>query len=303
MEEKVLVTGANGFIGSHLVDKLIKQGFSVKCMVRKTSNLRWIDKCLVDCVCADMCDSGSLEEAVKDVDYIYHLGGTVRMVNSHRFYEINSTGTKNLVEAVKKKNPGIKKFVYVSTLAAGDAQGKEPVSHYGKSKREAEEWVKELEVYSIVRPTGVYGPRDTDFLRLFKMAIKGIFIKPRKSGDLSFIHVNDCVEGILNAGTGKVSFLSDGSRYSWDEVMKVLENILEKKIRCVVIPLTLIKVMGLIGTVFSKVTGTPVLLNMDKVKEINAGDWVVTDTSVKAEYHLESGLRDTYRWYREAGWL
>lgn len=304
MRKRVLVTGSNGFIGSHLVERLIENGCEVKCMVRKTSNLRWLNGLPFECIYADFRDPDSLQEAVKNIDRVYHLGGTVRVVHKNIYYEVNSGGTRNLIEAIKKVNPGIKKFVYVSSQAAWGPLGKGPVSHYGRSKAEAEEWAKKIDNYSIVRPVSVYGPRDRDFLPVIKMAAKGFFLKPRAGvGKLSFIYISDCVDGILNAEIGKEQFLSDGKDYTWDGFRGVLENIFSRKIRCIKLPKTLVKMAGMWGTVSGKLKGFPEKLNYDKVKEIFGGDWIVPDTPVKAEYDLESGFTETINWYTKTGWL
>lgn len=304
MKKRVLVTGSNGFIGSHLVERLLKNGCEVKCMLRKTSDIRWLEGLSFKSAYADFSDPGTLRGAVKDVDEVYHLGGTVRVIHSKMYYEINSNGTRNLIEVIKKVNPDIEKFVYVSSQAAWGPRGKGPVSHYGCSKAEAEKWVKELNNYSIVRPVSVYGPRDRDFLSIIKMAEKGIFLKPwTGAGRLSFIYISDCVEGILNAGAGKELFLSDGRDYTWDEFRKVLENVLNRKIMCIKVPKTLVRLAGICGTVSGKLKGFPAKLNYDKVKEIFGGDWVVPGTSVEAKYNLRSGFTETVNWYNKMGWL
>jgi nucleoside-diphosphate-sugar epimerase len=303
MSAQVLVTGSNGFIGSHLVERLLEKGSSLKCMVRRTSNLKWISGYPYKCVYADFRDPDSLREAVSGVDEIYHLGGTVRVVDNKTYYETNSRGTQNLAEAVEKYNPGIRKFVYVSSQAAWGPKDNGPVSHYGMSKAEGEKWARKLRNCSIVRPVAVYGPRDRDFLSVFKMAQKGFFLKPREAGLLSFIHVADCVDGIINAKPGEESFLSDGFSYTWKEVIGTLEKVFENNIKSINIPANLVRFMGWVGTVFGKIKGSPVALNSDKVREILAGDWVVPGTAVKAKYNLETGFEHTYRWYVESGWL
>lgn len=304
MSKRALVTGSNGFIGSHLVEKLVENGCAVKCMLRTTSDVSWLKDIHYECAYADFNEPDTLRKAVEGVDEIYHLGGIVRVVHRKVYYDVNSSGTRNLVEAVQKFNPDIEKFIYVSSQAAWGPMGKGPVSHYGRSKAEAEDWVKEIDNYSIVRPVAVYGPRDRDFLSVIKMAEKGIFLKPRTGvGKLSFIHVSDCVEGILKAGIGKELFLSDGKDYSWDEFREVLENILDKKIRCVKVPKTVIVLMGILGTMSSKINGCPAKLNYDKVKEIFGGDWVVPNTSIEAKHDLESGFAETFNWYKKMGWL
>ncbi len=297
----ILITGSNGFIGSHLAERLIDEGHRVFCMIRKTSDTTYLKGLNIEYTYCNFMIPDTLPSAVEGKDEIYHLGGVLRVANKERFYDVNSSGTRNLVNAVNKYNPDIKKFVYVSSQAAAGPVGKGPVSDYGKSKKMAENAVREIKNYVIVRPVPVYGPRDKDFLALFKMARSGIFLKPVQSGKLSFIHVKDCVEGIASTMPAEEKFLSDGNVYSWQEVANILKKVIKKRVHIIVLPVFLMKLGGAIGTTASKVTGKPVILNSDKVREMLA-DWGVNVNS-KAGYSLYDGFLDTFDWYKKHGWL
>lgn len=303
MGKNVLVTGSNGFIGSHLVEKLLAGGDTVNCMVRRTSNLNWLKDLEIKCVYGDFRDPAALEAAVRDKDEIYHLGGIVRSVGKKNFYKINSAGTRNIAEAVNKVNPEIRRFVYVSSQAAWGPLGMGPVSHYGMSKAEGEGWVKQVKNFSIVRPVAVYGPRDRDFLSIMKMAARGVFLVPGYPGKLSFIHIDDCVRGIINAPLGREVFVSDGKEYEWEDLRAALEKALKKRVHTVRLPETLVRMMGIFGSIAGRITGKPVPLNADKVKEILGGDWIVPESCVNARYSLEDGIKQTYIWYKNNGWM
>ena len=141
---KALITGGNGFIGSYLVERLLNHGYQVKCLVRKTSNLRWIKDLPVEFVYGDITDIGSLLPIVVDVDYIYHLSGALRANKPGEFFRVNHEGTTNLLEASRQRNPALKRFIYVSTQAAAGPSGTgiplteadlpRPISTYGKTK-------------------------------------------------------------------------------------------------------------------------------------------------------------------------
>ncbi|MGM0441464.1 MAG: NAD-dependent epimerase/dehydratase family protein [Elusimicrobiota bacterium] len=300
---KILITGANGFIGSHLAGLMVERDSRVYCMVRESSNLRWLEKLDVEYVYADLLKPDSLKKAVEGVDEIYHLAGAVRAVYNSKLYKINYRGTKNLVEAAKKYNSRVKKFTYVSSQSAWGPKNRGPVSHYGKSKKKAEDCVKNLKNFAIVRPAAVYGPRDRDFLSLFRTAEYGFFIKPLQAGKLNFIHVKDCTRGIADSPAGKEIFLSDGKNYSWDEVKKTFEKTVGRKIVTLVLPRKFVEAIGHLGSMTGKITGTPLSLNKDKVKEILAGDWVVPKSPVNVEFPLEEGFKNTYKWYKDKGWL
>ncbi len=301
---RVLVTGSNGFIGSHLVERLTGRGDDVVCMVRETSDTRWLKGISADYVCADLCSAESLKDAVCNVEKIYHVGGAVRAVMGSDLYRINSEGTRNLVETVKNCGSQVENFIYVSSQAAWGPSGGEAVSDYGKSKKKAEDYVKSLPNNSIVIPAAVYGPRDEDFLSVFRMADRfGVFLRPAGAGQLSFIHVEDCVKGIINVSPGERVFLSDGENYTWEEVAYALQGSVGKKVRCLDIPGGLVKMIGTAASAWGMLTSKPAVLNKDKVKEIFAGDWVMPSSGIEVKYKLNDGFRQTYQWYIEKGRL
>ena len=181
---KALITGSNGFIGSHLAERLLNHDYQVKCLVRKTSNLRWIKDLPVEVVYGDIADLNSLLPSVAGVDYVFHLSGALRANNENEFYRINQGGTKNLLEACRQQNPNLKRFVCVSTQAAAgpsidgipltESDDPHPISIYGKSKQLGEQVVLEFQKFfpvTIIRPPIVYGPRDDDFLEAFEYAL------------------------------------------------------------------------------------------------------------------------------------
>jgi len=181
---KVLLTGATGFIGHHLVDLLKSEGFDVRCLVRKTSNIsKLVGK--VEFAYGEVTSPESLEEAVKGVDYIVHLAGVVKALNPEGYYRVNTQGTINLFNATLKNNQNIKRFVFISSQAASrpsetpikENEPSAPVTSYGKSKLETEKFLNQnsdkLPV-TIIRPSAVYGPGDKEFLPVYQMINKGI---------------------------------------------------------------------------------------------------------------------------------
>ncbi|MGM0567718.1 MAG: NAD-dependent epimerase/dehydratase family protein [Elusimicrobiota bacterium] len=300
---KVLITGSTGFIGSHLVKELCrKQTCRVRCMLRKTSDTSRIQGQEIQPVFADFRDYESLKYAVQDVDIVYHLGGLVRAANKNDLYKVNAQGTKKLVDAVKQYAPSVKKFVYVSSQAAYGPEGKGPVSHYGKSKKEGEKAVETLSCGRILIPSSVYGPGDKDFFEIFKTANRGFFFQPLKGGKLSFIHVKDCVKSILAEGEKK-EFLSDGNVYSWEDVKNILAEILDRKIVSVSIPSLILRIAGAAGDTWALVKAKAVKLNSDKTREILAGNWVLPPPSRRAAFNLKEGFKDVWSWYLKEGWI
>ena len=210
---KVLVTGSNGFIGSHLVDYLVVQGYDVFCLVRKQSNLKWIRDLNVEFVYGDCRDKGSLFNAVKEKDFVLHLAGKIKADDWNTYYSTNYIGTKNLIEACVEVNPKIKKFVLISSISAAGPSVKNmlkkeddpctPITDYGKSKLMGEEAVVKFShkiPYVIIRPPNIYGPREEEFysvLKLIKKRIKPLLGNGENQVSVCFVH--DLVRAILMA--------------------------------------------------------------------------------------------------------
>ena len=301
MNDKALVTGASGFIGRALTRRLIETGREVRCLARRSSEIRGASELGAEIVYGDLSEPVSLEEAVRGVNEIYHLAGALRSPFPRQLYKVNSEGTANLAAAVNKANPGLERFVYVSSQAAAGPRGKGPVSHYGRSKAGGEASLSFLDSYTIVRPAAVYGPGDTDFLPLFRMASKGIFLKPLKAGLLSFIYIDDCVSDIISARKDENYFISDGRTYNWSQVASALAAALGRRIVKIAVPRSVLRAYGAAGTAFGMIAGMPVTLNYDKVKEMLGGDWVMPEAPERGGTGIQSGFARTYCWYLDNG--
>ncbi len=242
----VLVTGASGFIGGHLVEFLVKNGYKVRCFVRQTSNIDILKNLPVEIYFGDVLNKSSLKKAVKDIDYVIHLSGAIKAKDNKTYWLVNYQGTKNILEAVLEENPGIKKFVFISSQAVAGANKdlkplKEedppnPISHYGKSKLKAENLVKKISKKIptvILRPSLVYGPRDKEtliYFRLFKFGLKANLDRY-----FSACYIEDFVKVCLLAlekevPSGSIYFISDGFIYSLKEINYYLKLLLKTKI-------------------------------------------------------------------------
>lgn len=326
---KALVTGGRGFIGSFLVEALLKKGFYVRCLLRnKTSELKWLRGLDIELYEGDITKPNSLKEAVQGVDYVFHLAGSTKAKSKMEFNRINAQGTKNLLEAFKKVKSEHKRFILVSSLAAAgpsrcrrpltELDSPRPVSNYGRSKLMAEtitlEFSNVLPV-TIVRPPSVYGPREQDVFGYFKFAKQGwrpVFSgKPRYS---SLIYVKDLVEGIIlvsekETAIGEIYFLSNDEHYSWDDFGDAIAHVLEVNPRRVVVPLPLAFLASCGFELIMKITRRPVLFNLDKYRELKETYWICDNSKAKKElgfrprFSLEEGLRETAAWYFENRWI
>ena len=215
------MTGGTGFVGSHLVGKLVGRGYRVRLLIRRTSNLRWLEGTPVEYAYGDVRDKASLAGACVGVRSVFHLGGVTKARTSADYFSSNSQGTRNLAEALAERGTPGGYFIYVSSLAAGgpavpverdpmpvrvESDPPTPITPYGQSKLEGEIALREVADahgrfrHVILRPPAVYGPRDRDTLLLFRLVKQGLMPLPRGGENrLSIIHVEDLAIGIVRA--------------------------------------------------------------------------------------------------------
>jgi nucleoside-diphosphate-sugar epimerase len=319
---KILLTGANGFVGSHILEELTANNHNVSAVVRKTSNLKWINKNKVSLKYGSLEDENFLKEVVSDVDIVVHCAGIVRALNWDDYNNINVLGTKKLVQSVLKNNPDLKKFIFISSQAAMGpslsenpkllSEKENPVSNYGKSKLLAEQEVKLLSgkvPYTILRPSSVYGPRDNDIFTFFLMVKKHIKPKTYNKHLIQLVFVKDIakiIEKILdNSNTNdKTYYLSDGSIYSWQNVAEAISSAACIKTFPVVLFDFIFKIVGNIYELAGSITKKPQVLSKEKINEMLQTYWtadnsqIIKDTGFKFE-KLENGAKITYNWYLE----
>ena len=325
---RALVTGATGFIGSHLVEALLQKGVQVRCFVRKTSDLSWLKNLPIEVLHGNCNDKASLGEAVKGVDQVFHLAGVTKAIEKKTYFEVNALGTENLIHACLENNPRLQKFVYLSSqAAAGPCQngGKkkesdrcQPVSAYGHSKRMGEEFAlaHSHEIpFLILRPSAVYGPRDKDIYTFFKLVSKRI--KPCLFGQgqhISLCYVHDIIQAILLAAesqgsSGDIFFLSDGYDYRLEEIGDIFAQAMGITPVCVRVPGWMIFGIASFSEYLSKLSKKPPLLNKGKVEEMIQKNWVCDITKAKTllgfepQIRLLEGAKLTFQWYKKEKWL
>jgi len=320
---RALLTGPTGFIGSHLVEELLNKGYKVTCLVRETSSLKWIEGLDVTLRTGDCRDRESLTEAVRGVDYVFHVAGLTRAPREKDFFEVNAKGTENLLEAVAAKNPSIKRFIYLSSLAAAgpSTNGKpvtedtvpRPVSSYGKSKLEAEHLVmrhSDKIPVTIIRPPAVYGPRDRDFYLLYRILKKGIFPYWGMCY-YSLLYVEDLVRGTISAAESKEAegglfFLADEATYSNLDIARVISEAIGSRPVRLPLPKGLMSVIAGIGKIFGENSS---IINRDKIRELRHSRWVCDpakarrDLGFSSQIPIDKGFKWTANWYKIHQWL
>ena len=315
------VTGGTGFIGSHLVETLLKQGYTeVRCLVR--TKPKWLADVDMVPVHATLGDKESILEAVTGVDYVYHLGGVTRAPTWEALYEGNVTATLNLLDAISIANPGIRKVCVMSTLAvigqmsdtiADESTPLNPVSQYGRSKAAMEkallaQFGSQLPV-TVIRPPSVYGPRDLDVYTFFRTVNKGLCPILRGDPGISLVHVSDLVHGIIAATesditAGETYFVGSDEVVTWHALRTAALVALKRKALTVHMPGILIKPLGALSELAGRLTGTYPPLNREKALEILYAAKQCSSAKARRDFGyqqqvpLKTGVQETIAWYQ-----
>ena len=322
------VTGANGFVGSHLVDDLLEKGDEVRCITRKSSNLRWLENKPVKIYDCGLFDIDGLKEALKDVDILYHVAGVVKAKNEEGYFNGNVETTKNLLEVLLEINPNIKRVVIVSSqTAAGPSTAGEvcteetephPITTYGRSKLAQEKlalsYSEKLPI-TIIRPPAVFGERDTEIYLFFKTYQKGLMsLVGFDNKEVSLIYVKDVVRGIhLAANSQKavsqIYFISSKEYYTWPQIGEVLKKVFGKKAVTLRLPHSLIYSIAAVAQFFSMFSSKAATLNIEKARDFVQTYWTCDiskaerELGYRQEYSLDEGLKRTIDWYLAEKWL
>ncbi|HWP44374.1 MAG TPA: NAD-dependent epimerase/dehydratase family protein [Blastocatellia bacterium] len=325
---KVLVTGGTGFVGSHLVDRLVERGRAVRCLVRRTSNLRYLKHPQVEITYGGLDSSTDWDSALADVDTIYHVAGLTFARRREDYFAVNHRGTEAILAAAIKHRAQVKRFVLISSLAAiGPGRDGKPVDEdtpaypitpYGQSKLMGEEALRtagDLLAWTIVRPPAVYGPRDYALFELFKSIARGIAPTIGRHDKLvSLVHARDLADGIILAGessasAGRTYFISSEEAYSLKAVIELLSAVFSRKVRTLAIPQAVAYGAAVVAEAAAAFAKKPPVINRDKVKDLAQACWACSIERARRELGygprvpLEEGLRETVDWYRREGWL
>jgi nucleoside-diphosphate-sugar epimerase len=327
---RVLVTGASGFLGSHVAEQLAEAGHEVVALVRKSSNRKFLTTLPnVTFTYGAVEDPGAVDAATQGVDAVIHAAGLVKARSPREFDAINVEGTQNLLAAAKKNAPGLKRFVFVSSLAAVGPSldgvpvtldcAPAPVTHYGRSKLRAEQAVlaakDELPV-TVIRPPMIYGPRDNETFAFFQTVSRRVlpYLGDGKN-TLSIVYVADaasaCVRAIFaDVPSGSLYFVEDGKVYVWREMLAELEKVLERRAFLrVPIPLFVLRGAAVASEGYGRIRGKAMMLTRDKINELSAPHWVCDSQKTRSELgwapqvEWTEGARRAADWYRQEGWL
>lgn len=323
-----VVTGANGFVGSHLVDLLLSKNYRVRCLVRKSSNLRWLEGKNVEIYDTGLFDKEGIRKAFKDAEYIYHVAGVVKSKTKEGYFKGNVDTTRNLLEVALENSKTIKRFLVVSSQTVTGPSTKDkpvdetteckPITTYGKSKLEEEKLVMSFKnklPVTICRAPAVYGERDTEIFIYFNTFNKGLTTTIGfNKKELSLIHAIDLVEGFYLAATsdkavGEIYFIGSEKFYSWEEINSITSKILNKKPIIVKVPHFLVYTIAAIAQFFALFSSKPATLNIEKAKDITQQYWTcntskaIRDLGYRQKISIEEGIWRTCDWYKQMKWL
>lgn len=318
----ILVTGGTGFIGSHVLDRLVAAGEPVRALVRRKMALP-ARVARVEAVYADLAEGTELSSALRGITAIIHIAGAVKAIRSGDYYRGNVRATENLARAAAGR--GIR-FVHVSSLAAcgpcpdatplNEECEPAPITHYGKSKLEGEHAVRaHIPDAVIVRPPVVYGPRDTGVYSILKSVSQGIMLQIA-GGErwFSMVYVDDLVDGLLAAvrtprAAGRTYFVSHPDPLTWSSLGAEAARIMGRKPIIVRVPIPAAYAVGWFGEMWGRLTRQPGFVTREKITEATRARWVCDSRRASAELGvglqtcLTTGLTRTLAWYKEAGWL
>jgi nucleoside-diphosphate-sugar epimerase len=323
-EPRVLVTGGTGFVGSHVVDALLRAQVRPRCAVRATSNTRWLEGKPVELARADL-SSGQLEPLVEGVEAVIHCAGLTRG-SPEALMSANRDGTQALIEACLAMGRRIR-FVFCSSQAAAgpgalgrprqESDPPAPTSAYGASKLAGEEAVlrsaSDLDVV-ILRPVAVYGPRDEDTLTLFKLAARGIIVVPGLRRRLvQLVHVSDLASALVKAldlpeKSGRAYFIAHPEVNDWVRLAAAMRLAVGRRTVVLRVPTVALRVAGAVAGLFGG-EGRPGRIDSRKAADMSERAWTchvgraMEELDWSPAYDVYGGFRDSVDWYRQEGWL
>jgi len=334
--KKIIITGASGFIGSFLIEKALSLGFQTWAGIRKSSSREYLKDNDILFLELDFGNKGQLIEQLREfkqlfghIDYIIHNAGATKCLNPADFDKINYQYTVNFIDSLREADCVPDKFILMSSLSAfgvGDEKNYTPIklndiprpnTAYGISKLKAEQYLQNTVnfPYIILRPTGVYGPREKDYFLMLKTVKSGLDVGAGfKPQHLTFIYVKDLVNAAFLALESplknKAYFIADGDVYTDKEYTTLVKKALNKKcVLSIKIPLGILKLVSIIAEDISKITKKPSTLNRDKYKIMKQRNWecdvepLKSDLLFRPQYNLKKGLKESVVWYKKNGWL
>ncbi len=325
--DTVLLTGATGFVGSHVIEAADKFGLQLRALVRKPADATRLRAAGVESVQGALEDAAALREAVSGTNAVLHLAAATKARSPGEYQQANVAGTQAIIDAMLDAAPRPARLIYLSSLAAvGPPVNGRPVTRddtprplttYGRTKLAGEkvcEVAADRFQVSILRAPAVYGPRDRDVFQFFRLANRGIVPLPRAAtGRVQMIHVRDLARSLLLAATSSaargVYHVAEARSYDWEEMARMVGQALGKRVRVPRIPTPVIGAAAILSETISGVMGRSTIFNREKADELTVPGWLCEtdlarrDFGFEAHIPLQEGFNETANWYKINGWL
>lgn len=325
MKKRVLITGATGFIGGHILHEAIRLGLEVWVAVRRQSKTKKLQGLPIHIIEVDYSSMESIASMVREHtredapawDYVIHNAGLTKTTRPTQFMEVNALLTKRLLDALCSTDHRPEHFLLMSSMSTyrpplsreeviTEATPQEPNTEYGKSKLEAERYVEVSGLpYTILQPTGVYGPGDEDYMMAIKSIGRGInAMAGMTPQQLTFVYGPDVARAALflvqkPEAIGHKYIISDGGECTDFEFGKLVQKLYGR--HCLFhlrVPLLAVRLICELSSIFGKLTGRVTALNRDKYKILAQRNWrcsskALRDIGYQADYDLTKGLIET----------
>ena len=324
---KIAVTGATGFVGSHVVEALVAAGHEVTVLARSPERLTWIRGQPVRVVYGDLDRADALRALTTGQDAIVHAAGLTRAATRAEFVRVNVAGSVQLLEVALACAPTLRRFVYLSSQAAmgpnpdgaplDEDAPRRPISDYGLSKSLAEDALARFAdrvPIATIRPPWVYGPRDRDTLSYFRLASRGVRLLVAPRSRFSIVHAANLALGIRLAAESdrpgaRAYFFADGEDWSVAELAAMMCDAVGRHGVPVRIPVAAVAVVAAANELTARISGRPPLIGWRKLGEARNPWWIVSDRRARDELGYRPavatarGMIETAAWYRAEGWL
>jgi nucleoside-diphosphate-sugar epimerase len=327
---KVFLTGATGFVGRHVAASLAAAGHELRCLVRSPEKAAHLRDSGHDLAVGGLLDAGVVRDAVRDVDAVVHVAGLIAARSHDEMRRVNVTGSGLLAAACRSAPRSPRRFVLISSLAAGGPSGPgcrgvreedppRPVSRYGASKLDGERAVRRalgegIEL-TVLRPPAVYGPHDRGILEFFRIAATGFRVRlGSRARPISIVHGEDLADATRRAletpeAAGRTYYVANRESYAMDDLVARIADAVGGRGLTVRVPDVAIRVAGAIAEEVARLQGKTPVFSRDKVREFLAPGWVCDPSRAYEElrwtprYGLDEGLRQTADWYRDNRWF
>jgi len=323
--KKIVITGANGFLGSTITAKSLENNYDIVPLVRNGSDISLLSE-KTDIHYVDYWNENELNNLFSGQQILIHNAGLTRANNWKTYKKVNVDLTDRIID-IFNRTSSMEHLIFISSqAAAGPSSGNKPldeesacnpVSLYGKSKLEAEKIIRQKvkKSWTIIRPASVFGPGDRDFLQMYKIIKKHIMLFPvQKEKIFSMIYSEDLAAFILSVledpkSQGQIFFAANDRSYTQVEIVQIIEQIMNTFSNHIVIPKILLDILAEIFELYSSITGELTVFNKERLKEFKLSNWQISNSKAKELLHFQpdfeiyEALNKTYQWYVQKGWI